>query len=502
MTELQRLFEETFRSIEEARNSFSQDLLPREVGKITSVSPGIVQATGLPRVGFLELVELEKNLFGMVFNLDEDGVGIIPLGDSSRLQAGALIRRTGRVMDVPVGFGLQGRVINPLGEPLDGRGPVIAASRLPIERPAPSIMDRAPVQVQLQTGVKVVDAMVPIGRGQRELILGDRKTGKTALAIDAILNQHDQNVICVYCAICQRSASVAKYINILKERGAMDYTVVLVSQGDDPAGLNFIAPYAATSIAEYFMEQGRDVLIVYDDLVQHARKYRELSLLLRRPPGRSAFPGDIFYIHSRLLERSTHLRPELKGGSLTALPVVETQGQNITSYIATNLISITDGQVYVSPNLFGLGILPAVDVTKSVSRVGGKAQPPAYRDAASPLKLAYAQFEELEEFLRYGAKMDERSEKIIQRGRRIRACMQQPDLHPVSYFQQLVLLIALSEGLFDTVPLEKMVQGEQAIYSSELFPIQLRDSVIKTGKLSLEDRKVVVDAVQRILRTI
>lgn len=502
MTELQQMFEQTVHSIEQARKGFHQELFPREVGKITSVSPGLVKATGLPRVGFSELIQLEENLFGMVFNLDEDEVGIIPLGDSSKLHTGTLIRRTGRVTDVPVGFGLLGRVIGPLGEPLDERGPVITSTRLPIERQAHPIMDRAPVEVQLQTGVKVIDAMIPIGRGQRELIVGDRKTGKTALAIDAILNQHDQNVICIYCAICQRAASVAKYINILKERGAMEYTVVLVTQGDDPAGLNFIAPYAATSIAEYFMEQGRDVLIVYDDLVQHARKYRELSLLLRRPPGRSAFPGDIFYIHSRLLERSTRLNKELGGGSLTSLPIVETQGQNITSYIATNLISITDGQVYVSPNLFGLGILPAVDVTKSVSRVGGKAQPKAYRDVATPLKLAYAQFEELEEFLRYGAKMDERSELIIERGRRIRACMQQADLHPVPYFQQLVLLIALSEGLFDTVPLEKMAMSEQAIYSSELFPIELRESVIETGSLSPEDRAVIVEAVRRILQTL
>ena len=484
MIELQKTFEETLRSIDEAREKCHQDLCPREVGRIISVSPGVVRAVGLPRVGFLELVLLGENLFGMVFNLDEDEVGIIPLGDCSLLHAGALIRRTGRVMDVPVGFGLLGRVINPLGEPLDGQGPVLYTSRLPIERPAHPIMDRAPVDTQLNTGVKVVDAMVPIGRGQRELILGDRKTGKTALAIDAILNQHDQNVICIYCAICQRSASVAKYINVLKERGALEYTVVVVTEGSDSAGLNFIAPYAATSIAEYFMEEGRDVLIIYDDLVHHARKYRELSLLLRRPPGRSAFPGDIFYVHSRLLERSTHLR---SGGSLTALPIVETQGQNISSYIATNLISITDGQIYLSPSLFGLGILPAVDVTKSVSRVGGKAQPLAYRTAASPLKLGYAQFEELEEFARYGAKMDEQSEGIIRRGAHIRACMQQPDLHPVSYAQQLVLLTALSEGLFDAVPLEKMAQVERAIFSSDL-PIDSKEGIL--------------EAVRRIIRTV
>ena len=475
MTELKSLVEQTLRSIDKARENFRPDPRPREAGKIISVSPGVVRATGLPQVGSSEMVQLGDNLFGMVFNIDEGEIGIIPLGDSSLLHAGDLIRRTGRVMDVPVGFGLLGRVVNPLGQPLDNRGPVLYTSRLPVERPAHSIVERAPVETQLNTGSKVVDAMVPIGRGQRELILGDRKTGKTALAIDAILNQRDQNVICVYCAICQRSSSVAKYIHALKERGAMDYTVVVVTEGSDPAGLNFIAPYAATSIAEYFMEEGRDVLIVYDDLVNHARKYRELSLLLRRPPGRAAFPGDIFYIHSRLLERSTRLR---SGGSLTALPIVETQGQNMTSYIATNLISITDGQVCLSSNLFGLGILPAVDVTRSVSRVGGKAQLPAFRDVVGSLKLTYSQFEELEEFSRYGAKMDERSETIIQRGRRLRACLQQPDLHPVPYAQQLILFTALSEGLFDTVPVEKIEQVERAI-ASKNFPIDSREQILE-----------------------
>ena len=484
MTELKSLVEQTLRSIDGAREKFQPNLCPREVGKIISVSPGVVRATGLPQVGLSEMVELRENLFGMIFNIDEGEVGIIPLGDSSLLQAGKLIRRTGRVMDVPVGFGLLGRVIDPLGQPLDNRGPVLYTSRLPVERPARSIVERASVDTQLSTGVKVVDAMVPIGRGQRELILGDRKTGKTALAIDAILNQHDQNVICVYCAICQRSSSVATSINTLKERGALDYTVVVVTEGNDPAGLNFIAPYAATSIAEYFMEEGRDVLIVYDDLVNHARKYRELSLLLRRPPGRSAFPGDIFYIHSRLLERSTRLR---SGGSLTALPIVETQGQNMTSYIATNLISITDGQICLSPNLFGLGILPAVDVTKSVSRVGGKAQPPAFRDVVGSLKLTYAQFEELEEFSKYGAKMDERSESIIQRGRRLRACLQQPDLHPVPYTQQLVLFTALSEGLFDSIPVEKMEQVERAI---------------ALKNIPIESREQILEGVREVLRTV
>ena len=333
-------------------------------------------------------------------------------------------------MDVAVGDGVLGRVIDPLGRPLDGGEPLAAHGRLPIERPAVAIMDRAPVTEPLQTGIKVIDALIPIGRGQRELILGDRQTGKTAIALGTILNQRGQNVVCVYCAIGQRASAVAKAVAVLRESGAMDHTVVVVTEGDDPPGLAYIAPYAATSIAERFMEAGRDVLIVYDDLTQHAQAYRELSLLLRRPPGREAFPGDIFYVHSRLLERATRLRAELGGGSLTALPIVETEAQNISAYIPTNLISITDGQIYLSPSLFELGVLPAVDVGKSVSRVGGKAQRAAYRAVAGDLKLAYAQFEELETFARFGARLDDDTRKIIEHGRRIRACLQPSGIRP------------------------------------------------------------------------
>src|ERR1700678_3134175 len=338
-----------------------------------------------------------------------------------------------------------------------------AEKPLPVERPAPAIMDRAPVSVPLQTGLKVVDALIPIGRGQRELILGDRQTGKTAIAIDTILNQRGQNVVCVYCAIGQRASSVAKVVANLREKGAMEYTVVVVAEGNDAPGLVYITPYAATSIAEYFMEKGRDVLIIYDDLTQHARAYRELSLLLRRPPGREAFPGDIFYIHSRMLERSTHLSAERGGGSLTALPIIETEAQDISAYIPTNLISITDGQIYLSPTLFELGVLPAVDVGKSVSRVGGKAQRPAYRAVAGNLKLGYAQFEELEAFARFGTRLDENTRKTIEHGRRIRACLKQPESQPVSMLEQIAVLLALTAGLFDKVPLEKTAEAERAL---------------------------------------
>jgi F-type H+-transporting ATPase subunit alpha len=347
--------------------------------------------------------------------------------------------------------------------------------------------------VPLQTGLKVIDALIPVGRGQRELILGDRQTGKTAIAIDTILNQRGQNVLCVYCAIGQRASAVAKAVATLREKGAMDYTVIVVTEGNDPPGLAYIAPYAATSIAESFMEAGRDVLIVYDDLTQHARAYRELSLLLRRPPGREAFPGDIFYIHSRLLERATHLRNELGGGSLTALPIIETEAQDISAYIPTNLISITDGQIYLSPSLFELGVLPAVDVGKSVSRVGGKAQRAAYRVVAGDLKLAYAQFEELETFSRFGARLDEDTRKIIDHGRRIRYCLKQPECAPVSVPVQIAVLLALTAELFDRVPLDQMTDAENALREAAAdIPAEVAERLDTAEKLSDEDRETII----------
>ncbi len=396
-------------------------------------------------------------------------------------------------MDVPVGDGLIGRIVNPLGRPLDGLGTVASDARLPTERPAPPIMDRAPVTVPLQTGIKVIDALIPIGRGQRELIVGDRQTGKTAIALDAILNQRDQDVVCVYCAIGQRASGVAKAVATLREKGAMEYTVVVVTEGNDPPGLAYIAPYAATSIAEHFMQQGRDVLIVYDDLTHHARAYRELSLLLRRPPGREAFPGDIFYIHARLLERATHLGPALGGGSLTALPIIETEAQDISAYIPTNLISITDGQIYLSPALFELGVLPAVDVGKSVSRVGGKAQRAAFRAVAGDLKLAYAQFEELETFARFGARLDEATRGIIDHGRRIRACLRQPESAPVSQAAQIAVLLALTAKLFDGIALDRMADAERCVREAvHDIPAEVRSRFDTARALSDEDRAAIL----------
>ena len=497
---LQRVLDLTFAGISEVRENFTPQLTPHEVGTITSVSTGIALVSGLPNVGFEELVKFPGGVFGIAFNLDHDEIGVVLLGEYSHLHAGDEVERTGRVMDVAVGEGLLGRVIDPLGRPLDANGPVAASERLPIERPAAAIMDRAPVTVPLQTGLKVIDALIPIGQGQRELILGDRRTGKTAIALDTILNQRDRNVVCVYCAIGQRASAVAKVVANLREKDAMEYTVVVVTEGNDPPGLAYIAPYAATSIAEYFMEAGRDVLIVYDDLTHHARAYRELSLLLRRPPGREAFPGDIFYIHSRLLERATHLRKERGGGSLSALPIIETEAQNISAYIPTNLISITDGQIYLSPSLFDLGVLPAVDVAKSVSRVGGKAQHAAYRAVAGDLKLAYAQFEELETFARFGARLDEDTRKIIDHGRRIRACLKQPEFSPVSVPSQIAVLLALTAELFDPVPLDRMKDAEHAIHeAAKKIPQEISARFETAEKLSEEDRTTILELARQAL---
>lgn len=497
---LHQVFDGVFEGLRQGRQRLAPALRLREVGTVRTVATGIATVDGLPSVGFEELVEFPGGLSGIAFNVDEHELGVVLLGSHTTLQAGDEVRGTGRVMDVPVGEGLLGRVIDPLGRPLDGQGAVASNLRAPIERPAPPIMDRAPVTVPLQTGLKAVDALIPIGRGQRELILGDRQTGKTAIAIDTILNQRGKDVLCVYCAIGQRGSAVAKAIAVLRRADALAYTVVVVAEGNDPPGLAYIAPYAATSIAEHFMSDGRDVLIVYDDLTQHARSYRELSLLLRRPPGREAFPGDIFYIHSRLLERSTHLREDLGGGSLTALPIIETEAQDISAYIPTNLISITDGQIYLSPSLFELGLLPAIDVGRSVSRVGGKAQRAAYRAVAGDLKLAYAQFEELETFARFGARLDQSSQHVIAHGQRIRACLKQAEHSPVSVSAQILLLVALDAELFDEVPLERMPEAERAVREAAAgLPDEVRERFETADRLDDADRAVLLGLAEEVL---
>ncbi|MFP3983272.1 MAG: F0F1 ATP synthase subunit alpha [Desulfurivibrionaceae bacterium] len=451
------------KAFSEALSSHQARVSLEDTGYITSITGPIAWASGLGSVGFEELVEFEDGTRALVAYLEAHSAGLILLDPSAHIRAGMEVKRLRRVVDIGTGPDLIGRVFTASGEVLDNKGPLNTDRRLPIERPAPAIMDRDPVTSPLETGIKVIDTLIPVGKGQRELILGDRQTGKTAIGLDTIANQKNKDVICIYVAVGQRESAMARVIHELEENGAMAYTIILVAGGEKGPGLQYITPYAATSLAESFMEQGKDVLIIYDDLTRHARAYRELSLLLEHPPGREAFPGDIFYIHSRLLERSTHLRPELGGGSLTALPIIETEEQNLSAYIPTNLISITDGQIYLSPELFSKGMLPAIDVGRSVSRVGGKAQRPAFKGLVGELKLSYSQFEELESFSRFATRLDEKTRQALERGRRLRELLRQHRYSPRKDYEQVVTMLALIRGLFDRVSLEKTAEAEEEI---------------------------------------
>lgn len=475
------ILEETIQRLDTALNQHPAGLAREEVGRVMSVAQGIVWADGLGRIKAEELVVLDNGAVGLVMDILPEKTGIVMLDRYEGVQAGAEVSRTGRVLEAPVGAALIGRVIDPLGRPLDNREPIPAGERLPVQREAPPILARGPVNRPLQTGLKVVDALIPIGRGQRELILGDRQTGKTAIALDTIINQADADMLCIYCAIGQRSSSVARVVAELRQHQAMAYTIVVVAEGSDPPGLQFIAPYAATSMAEFFAAQGRDVLVVYDDLTQHALAYRQISLLLRRPPGREAFPGDIFYLHSRLLERSLAWRRDKGGGSITALPVIETEAQNISAYIPTNLISITDGQIYLSPDLFQKGVLPAVDVGKSVSRVGGKAQLPPYRSVAGDLRLSYSQFQELESFARFGTRLDEATKKTIAHGRRVREILKQNQYAPLSTAEQITVLRAVTQGLLDRVPVARIAEAERNLVEAVGKVPGLPESIDRAG---------------------
>ncbi|GAB4365904.1 MAG: alternate F1F0 ATPase, F1 subunit alpha [Methylohalobius crimeensis] len=465
---LNELLNDTMTALYSATESAPPSLRLRETGVLLQVGGGIARVNGLPGITSEELVRFQGGLLGIAINLEPDEVGVMLLGDNETLTAGIEAYPTGREADAPVGEGLLGRVIDATGRILDRGRPLPIEERWPIERPAPGIIERAPVTVPLETGIKTIDALIPIGRGQRELIVGDRQTGKTSVAMDTIINQRDKDVVCIYCAVGQRGTAVARVVDTLRRENAIQNTIVVVASDADPPGLRFITPYAATTMAEYFMEQGRDALIVYDDLTRHARAYRELSLLLQRPPGREAYPGDIFYIHSRLLERATHLRREHGGGSLTALPIIETQAQDISAYIPTNLISITDGQIYLSPTLFHKGLLPAIDVGKSVSRVGGKTQYPAFRSVAGDLRLSYSQFEELETFARFATRLDEDTKATIEHGRRVREILKQNEHHPLRASEQMAALKAVNAGLFDDLPLAQVSDVEAAIQNRVL----------------------------------
>ena len=497
---LQETLDNTINVLNHSLESYQPQLEIEEIGTISFVGEGIARIKGLPHVRSEELISFPDNKLGIAFNLDPDEVAVILLDKIEGIKAGQEVHRTGKVMEVPVGEALLGRVVDPMGRPLDEGEPIRTSERRYIERDAPAIMDRSPVNTPLETGILVIDSMIPVGRGQRELILGDRQIGKTAIAIDTIINQRDKGIVCVYCAIGKQRSSVAKVIGDLRKNDAMKNCIAVVAAGDDPPGLNFIAPYSSTTMAEYFMEKGQDVLIVYDDLTRHARSYRELSLLLRRPPGREAFPGDIFYIHSRLLERSANLRA---GGSLTALPIIETEAQDISAYIPTNLISITDGQIYLSPQLYEAGILPAVDVGKSVSRVGGKSQLPAYQDVVGDLRLYYSQFEELEAFARFGTRLDEETRKILERGRHIREVLKQSQYEPIPSAEQIAVLIAATEGLLDEIPLEQIDNAKTTIrkaFSEQLSEIYKK--IQSANVLSTEDREKILDLSENVLKKI
>ncbi|MGE5553657.1 MAG: F0F1 ATP synthase subunit alpha [Betaproteobacteria bacterium] len=431
-----------------------------EVGTVIMVGDGIARVYGLDEVMAGELVEFPNGVMGMALNLEEDNVGVVVLGEYEGIKEGDMVKRTGRIVQVPVGEALLGRVVNPLGQPLDDKGPIVASEYRPIESPAPGVVDRLPVNQPLQTGLKAVDSMIPIGRGQRELIIGDRQTGKTAIAIDTIINQKGGDVICIYVAIGQKASTVAQIVKALTDAGAMEYTIVVAATAAQPAPLNYIAPYAGCAMGEHFMYQGRHALVVYDDLSKHAVAYRAMSLLLRRPPGREAYPGDVFYLHSRLLERSAKLSDDLGGGSLTALPIIETQAGDVSAYIPTNVISITDGQIYLEPDLFFAGMRPAINIGISVSRVGGKAQIKAMRQVAGRLKLDLSQYRELAAFAQFGSELDKVTQARLVRGERTMEILKQAQYSPMPVENQVVSIYAAVNGHLDDLPLKSVKQFE------------------------------------------
>ncbi|MEX0702241.1 MAG: F0F1 ATP synthase subunit alpha [Planctomycetales bacterium] len=440
---------------------FRGQIRTSEVGRVLEVGDGIARCYGLSHAMAGEMVEFPNGVRGLVFNLEENSVGVIILGDYKDIAEGDEVKSTGDLLSVPVGDAMIGRVIDPLGNPLDGKGPIVAAERRPLETPAPGIAARQPVKQPLQTGIMAVDALTPIGRGQRELIIGDRKTGKTAIALDAILNQKDTGVICVYVGCGQRDSTIAAIAEVLRDHGAMDYTIVISASASDPAPLQYVAPYAGAALAEYFMYQGKHTLVVYDDLSKQAQAYRQLALLMRRPPGREAYPGDIFYCHSRLLERAAKLSEELGGGSMTALPIIETLEGEVSAYIPTNVISITDGQIYLEPDLFFAGVRPAINVGISVSRVGGNAQTKAMKKVAGGLKLDLAAFRELEAFAQLGTDLDKATQAQLDRGYRIVELLKQPQYRPLAVADQVVSIYAGTRGFLDRVPVERIAQAQR-----------------------------------------
>jgi F-type H+-transporting ATPase subunit alpha len=456
--------EEISKIIRDQIGNYSVDVDVTEVGTVISCGDGIARIHGVERAMAGEMLEFPNGLFGIALNLEEESVGAVLLGEAQNIKEGDTVKRTGRIISVPVGEEVIGRVVNALGQPIDGKGPIASKQFLPIERIAPGVVDRSPVKEPMQTGLKAIDGMVPIGRGQRELIIGDRQTGKTAVAVDTIINQKGNGVICIYNAIGQKQSTVAQVVRILEEAGAMEYTIVVSAGASDPAPLLYISPYSACTIGEYFRDSGRHALVVYDDLSKHAQSYREISLLLRRPPGREAYPGDVFYLHSRLLERAAKLKGDLGGGSLTALPIIETQAGDLSAYIPTNVISITDGQIFLESDLFNQGIRPAINVGNSVSRVGGSAQIKAMRQVAGSLRLDLAQYRELAAFAQFGSDLDQATQKQLNRGKRLTEILKQPQYQPLPVEKQVAIVFAATNGFLDAVSVENLRAYEDGLY--------------------------------------
>ena len=488
--------EEISSVIKEEIKRYSSHMSVAEVGTVIQVADGIARIHGLEKAMQGELLEFPHGVRGMVLNLEEDNVGAVLLGDATNIEEGDIVKTTGTVVEVPVGDEMIGRVVNALGQPIDGKGPISSRKFRKIERVASGVIDRKSVDTPLQTGIKAIDSMVPIGRGQRELIIGDRQTGKTAIAIDTIINQKGQNVKCIYVAIGQKASTVANIVKTLEENGAMDYTTVVASTSSELAPLQYIAPYSGCAIGEEWMENGEDVLIIYDDLSKHATAYRTLSLLLRRPPGREAYPGDVFYLHSRLLERAARLSDELCGGSLTALPIIETQAGDVSAYIPTNVISITDGQIYLETEMFNAGFRPAVNAGLSVSRVGGSAQIKAMKKIAAPIRVELAQFRELASFAQFGSELDADTKEKLAQGERIREVLKQPQYAPVPVEYQVIILYAATRKHLLDIPTEKVLEFEEALfeYIKTKYP-EIPESIKETRVLSDEAEQKLIQAI-------
>ncbi|MBO4477567.1 MAG: F0F1 ATP synthase subunit alpha [Lachnospiraceae bacterium] len=479
--------EEISSVIKEQIARFSTVMEVSDVGTVIQVADGIARVHGLEKAMQGELLEFPGEVYGMVLNLEEDNVGVVMMGDTGNIREGDMVKTTGRVVEVPVGDAMRGRVVNALGQPIDGKGPILTKTYRKIERVAPGVITRKSVSVPLQTGIKAIDTMVPIGRGQRELIIGDRQTGKTAIAIDTIINQKKENVLCIYVAIGQKASTVANIVKTLEEHGAMDYTTVVASTASELAPLQYIAPYAGCAIGEEWMENGKDVLIIYDDLSKHAAAYRTLSLLLKRPPGREAYPGDVFYLHSRLLERAARLSEEYGGGSLTALPIIETQAGDVSAYIPTNVISITDGQVYLETEMFNAGFRPAVNAGLSVSRVGGAAQIKAIKKIAAPIRVELAQYRELAAFSQFGSELDDDTKEKLAQGERIREVLKQPQYAPMGVEYQVIIIFAATRKYLLDVPVDKIATFEKELFEfiDSKYP-EIPDEIREKRELSAE----------------